>query len=161
MVARSRHTLLAALGTAATGVLAGCASPFSDEPPAGSLRFVNDHELPHVLGMRVVDVGSSPRPPPELVTGPTTVSAVQREPSTARSLDPDEHDTYRGVFSEPVWYAVPVTVDGRPPRNAERTAFHPVPPDREDANYLPVQVHDSGEGLWVISETDDSGAFER
>lgn len=155
-----RRTYLAALGTAATGALAGCAAlPGTDDPPAGSLRFSNAHTLPHTVGLRVTDVGSGPGDAPGDVTGDVTVPPSQRDLSTTANVSPDETATFAGAFTEPVWYGVAFTVDGRRLPDRGRVTFHPAPPGRDYVNYLSAEIRDSGEFTWAVVTTDDAGRF--
>jgi len=156
----SRRTLLASLGSVAVGGLAGCASLRSDRPPAGSLRFENDHDLPHAITMRVTDVGSDPGNGPDAVVGDPVVTPAQRNLTASTTVEPGERRTYEGVFTEPVWYAVAFMVDGRAPANdAGVTAFHPAPSTDERGSFLSGSVYASGDFSWVVSSTGDDGPF--
>lgn len=160
MPSANRRLLLASLGSVAVGSLAGCAGVTSDEPPAGSLRFENEHELPHVIAMRVADVGSGPGNGPGAVVGRPSVIPAQRNLSASASVEPGESKTYERVFTESVWYAVQFTVDGRKPHdNTGATAFHPAPSNGKDGTFLSGKIHDSGEFSWVVSSTENEGSF--
>lgn len=69
----NRRAVLAAVGAATLGSIAGCSLGQSEEPPTGSLRFVNnDERVSHSITMRVTDVGTEPGKGPYAVTGQTT-----------------------------------------------------------------------------------------
>ena len=57
MPSTNRRAVLAALGTAAVGGLAGCSASPGGDAPAGSLRFDNRDDLPHLFAFRVTGVG--------------------------------------------------------------------------------------------------------
>jgi hypothetical protein len=155
-----RRDVLAALGTAAVGGLAGCADLLSDRPPAGSLRFENDHDLPHVVSVRVTDVGAEVGDGPGAVTGDVVVPPAQRRLSAAASVEPGARRTYEATFTDPVWYAVEFEVDGRePPNDTGRVAFNPAPDGEDTYRFLAGRVFESGEFGWVVSSTDDAGSL--
>lgn len=155
-----RRSVLATVGAAALGSLAGCGGVEDDRPPAGSLQFVNDHALPHSIGMRVADVGTAPGDDPGTVRGDPPIPPVHRDISSSTVLDPDETETYEGIFTADVWYAVRFTVDGEEPENdAGSVAFHPAPGDDERGTFLGGKIYASGEFSWVVSATDDPGPF--
>ncbi|MFC4553067.1 MULTISPECIES: hypothetical protein [Halorussus] len=160
MPSANRRLLLTSLGSVAVGSLAGCTGVTSDELPAGSLRFENEHELPHVIAMRVTDIGSGPGDGPGAVVGHPSVVPAQRNLSASASVEPGESKTYEGVFTEPVWYAVQFTVDGRKPHEETcATVFHPAPANEKDGTFLSGKVYDSGEFSWVVSSTENEGSF--
>jgi len=155
-----RRSLLAAFGSAAVAGAAGCSSVLSDEPPAGSLRFVNEHSVPHSIAIRVTDVGTEPGDGPGAVDGDPVVPPAQRELTAATAIEPGEQSTYESVFTEPVWYAVQFTVDGQEPENETgTTAFRPSPTDRAAGNTLSAKISRSGEFSWIVSSTDNAGSF--
>jgi hypothetical protein len=95
----TRRDLLTALGTTTTAALAGCAglrSGESNDPPAGSLRFVNDDVVPHTITMRVVGVGAAPGDDPGTVRGEPDqpVRRAQRELTAATAVEPGERRIY-------------------------------------------------------------------
>ncbi|SEP33852.1 hypothetical protein SAMN05216388_11021, partial [Halorientalis persicus] len=55
-----RRALLSSLGVVVASSLTGCSTPGNEEPPAGSLRFANQHDLPHSIGLTVTGIGSEP-----------------------------------------------------------------------------------------------------
>ncbi|MFB6087937.1 MAG: hypothetical protein ABEJ85_05395 [Haloarculaceae archaeon] len=161
MPSTTRRSVLASLGAVAVGSIAGCNAVGSADPPAGSLRFVNDHDLPHAIRMEVTDVGDAPGDGPAAVTGDPIVPPAQRTLTASTVVDPGETQTYESVFTEPVWYAVQFTVDGREPENdAGITAFHPAPADGESGSTLTGKVYSSGEFSWVVGSTENPGPFE-
>ena len=160
-VPSTRRRLLASLGAAALGGLAGCSALGAGEPPAGSLRFRNDHSVPHEISLRVLDVGAEPGEGPGEVTGRSPAPRPQRRLTTTATVRPGETQTYEGVFTYADWYGVQFTVDGAEPENdAGRTAFNPAPADREYGNFLVGRVYESGGFSWVVSTTRNPGAFE-
>lgn len=159
MPSPTRRTLLATAGSLALGALAGC-SLAESEPPAGSLTFRNEDSLPHAVTMRVTDVGTSAGVG-NSVTGDPTVPPTQREMTAATSLDAGESDTYAGVFTAPVWYAVSFAVDGRRPEgDAWTVTYTPAPDDSSTWRTLRAAVSEVGEFYWTISSTPNSGPFE-
>ncbi len=154
-----RRTLLGSVGTVALGGLAGCSSLGTQEPPAGSLRFENDHDLPHSITVRVTGVGARPgddnSPEGEVAAPPN-----QRTLTASTTVSPGDRRTYESVFTEPVWYAVQFTVDDREPsNNTGSTTFHPAPPDRRYGHFLSGTVYESGGFSWGISSTENPGRF--
>ena len=80
---------------------------------------------------------------------------------TSTSISPGDQQTYKSVFTEPVWYGIQFTLDGREPRdNAGTTRFHPVPPDSETGRLMTGGVGESGDFTWSISSTENTGSFE-
>lgn len=158
MPSTDRRTVLASLGAVALGGVAGCAS---GAPPAGSLRFVNEHTVPHSLSVRVTGVGAAPGDGPGEVRGDPIVPPAQRELSASTVVEPGERRTYEGAFTEPVWYAVRFTVDGDKPENgAGVVTWTPAPDDADGGNLLSGTVYPSGDFSWVISGTENPGPFE-
>ncbi|MFB6146944.1 MAG: hypothetical protein ABEJ08_04585 [Halobacteriaceae archaeon] len=158
----SRRSVLGAVGTVLLGSLAGCSALSDDRSPAGSLRFVNEDDLPHVISVRVTGVGSEPGEEPGTVTGDVVVPPSQRSLEASASIEPGEKHTYRSVFSEPVWYGIQFTLDGAVPENdTGATAFHPVPPDADSGRFLVGRVGAAGDLSWMISSTNHTGPFDR
>lgn len=156
-----RRTLLASLGAAAAGGLAGCETPGSGAASAGSLRFENDHDLPHAIRLEVTGVGTDPGVDTGAVTGTVTAPPAQRDLTATATVDPGERETYERVFTERAWYGVQFTLDGEEPANdAGRTAFHPAPPDGDTGNVLAGRVYESSEFSWVVSSTENLGSFD-
>jgi hypothetical protein len=157
MPSSSRRSVVAALGTLA---LAGCADlGGSEDPPAGTLRFVNDDDLPHAVSVRVLDVGTAPGEAPGAVTGDPTVEPAQRTLTASTVLEPDESRTYRAVFTNRVWYGVEFALDGEVPDQGGRLEYHPAPGDDAPGETLTARVLPGGEFTWVVSATDDPGPF--
>lgn len=162
MPSSSRRSVLGALGTAVLGSLAGCSVLGPDRPPAGSLRFRNDGDLPHVISVRVTGVGAEPGEEAGAVTGDVTVPPAQRSLGASAAVEPGERQTYRAVFTEPVWYGVQFTLDGDAPENDTGTvAFNPVPPDADSGRFLVGRIGADGDFSWTISSTNDTGPFDR
>lgn len=161
----TRRALLAATAGVAGGA-AGC-SALSDDtagrdnPPAGSLQFRNDHVAPHDVQLAVTDVGSRLGDESNEPEGEVRVGADE-ELTASYTADPDETETFQGVFAHAVWYAVEFTVDGRQPGDSGRyfVVFNPAPPGRDRGNFLQGHVTRSGEFSWGIVSTDDLGPFE-
>lgn len=124
----SRRALRSSLGVPGGSCLAGRSTTVDEEPSAGSVRFSNRHDLPHVVGFTVTDIGTEIARSSEssLVTGDTRLSLPvhARNPTTSVSIGPDETMLYTDVFSEGtqevVYYAVEVSVDGTGPEAGGR-----------------------------------------
>ncbi|MEE6209785.1 hypothetical protein U3A55_06435 [Salarchaeum sp. III] len=162
MPSPTRRTYLATAGAALAGGLAGCTefTNGDDDVPAGSLQFVNEHDVPHEIQLRVVDVGTAVEGAHD-VTGEPTVPPSQRQLTASTVVEPGETETYDGVFIEAAWYEVRFTVDDEQPENdAGHTAFNPAPNDDDRASYLTGRVYPGGDFSWVVSATDDSGSFD-
>jgi len=137
----------------------------SDDLPAGSLTFRNDHSLPHELALEVLDVGTSRGPREnghETVTGTPDVAVSERNLTTTVVAEPGETRTYESVFRSPVWYDVRFTIDDRyPGEDLARTVIHP---DRRSENQswqrLEGRVSEAGELSWTVTSTDNPGPFE-
>lgn len=134
-----------------------------DQPlPAGSLRFVNDHNLPHSIRMEVTGVGASPGDEPGEVTGDVIAPPVQRNLTASTVVDPTDDETYENVFTEPVWYGVQFLLDDETPDDdAGTTVFNPSDTDGGDWEVLTGKIYESGEFSWVISTTTNGGGFDR
>jgi hypothetical protein len=158
----NRRSVLAGVGTVVIGGVAGCSSPLSDRPPAGTLRFVNDHNLPHLVSMQVIGVGSSPGEGPGQVEGDPIVPPAQTELSASAVVEPGETQTYEGVFTEAVWYAVRFTVDGaRLEDDTGVVSWSPAPSEDGQGSFLTGRVWESGEFSWSVSSTEDLGLFDQ
>ena len=82
-------------------------------------------------------MGSRPRDGPGAVVGDPLVTPDQRTLGASPIVDPGERRTYEGIFTEPVWYGVAFTVDGRVPENETGvTAFTPAPSNGERGTFL-------------------------
>ncbi len=158
----SRRSVLASLGTATVGSLAGCGG-FSDQsPPAGSLRFENDHTVPHAIRVKVTGVGAEPREGPGGVTETVTVPKPQRTLTASTTVAPGESKTFESVFTESAWYGVQFTLDGdRPADNAGTTRFNPAAADGGTWEILAGHVYESGEFSWEVHTTNNAGSFSR
>ena len=160
MPSMDRRRVLASVGTVTVGSLAGCGTVGEQSPPAGSLRFENDHSLPHSVRCEVTGVGTTPGEGAGDVTGTATVPAPQRDLTASTTVAPGESQTYERVFTEPVWYGVQFTLDGeRPADNAGTTRFNPAAADGGTWELLVGHVYESGEFSWEVHATDDAGPF--
>jgi hypothetical protein len=160
--ATRRRSVLGAIGTVLLGSVAGCSVLGDERPAAGSLRFVNDDDLPHVVSMQVTGAGADPGEEPGTVTGEVTVPPSQRSLEASASVEPGDRRTYQSVFTEPVWYGIRFRLDGRVPENdAGATVFHPAPPDADAGRFLVGRVGADGRLSWTISSTGDTGTFDR
>ncbi|WP_353633988.1 hypothetical protein ABSL23_12695 [Halobacterium sp. NMX12-1] len=157
----NRRALLASLSAIGLSGLAGCAVFQSGDIPAGTLQFENRDDLPHVVGISVVDVGTDGGADADgySVSGDVTVRPQQRELTASSSVAPGETQTFRNIFTESVYYLVEFTIDGDVPENAGRVPFNPS--TREYDNFLRGVVSTSGELSWTISTTDNAGRFEQ
>lgn len=161
MPSLNRRTFLAALGAGTVGSLSGCASLFDQSHPAGSLRFVNDHNLPHSIRIEVTGVGANPGEEPGKVTGDVIAPPTQRNLTASTTVGPADSETYENIFTEPVWYGVQFLLDGEiPDDNAGTTVFNPSDADESDWEILTGKIYESGEFSWVVSTTDNSGNFD-
>ncbi|GAA0645699.1 hypothetical protein [Salarchaeum japonicum] len=147
----SRRRFLATVGVGLTGSVAGCTSG-DDDYPAGTLRFANNHDLPHSLSLRVTDVGARPTDMNRSVDGYASVPPSQRNITTATTLQPGDEQTYRSVFTEPAWYAIEFSLDGRVLDGSRgHLAFNPIPNEAsEETRYLTASVTNAGEFSWGI-----------
>ena len=162
MPSLNRRAFLATLGASTVSNVAGCSAIGTDDPPAGSLRFINEDSLPHAMQLAVTDVGSELTNETGTVAGDVTVPAPQRNLTATEQLSSEESATYTGVFTEPVWYAVECTIDGRQSSHREvrtQAVFHPAPPEREYVNYLQILLRDSGRVAVVVATTDNTGRY--
>ncbi|OYR51300.1 MULTISPECIES: hypothetical protein [unclassified Halorubrum] len=157
----NRRAVLAAVGAASLGSIAGCSSRQSDEPPTGSLRVINNDEtVPHSITMHVTDVGTALGEEPYSVIGETSASSAQRNLSASTTLEPGGIETYGSVFSEPVWYAIEFTVDERPPDDeAGHVVYSPIPDDEPIGRMLTGKVGSASDFWWTISATENAGTF--
>ncbi len=81
-----RRALLASLSALGVSVLAGCSRSLNEGIPAGSLRFENRGNLPYVIGISVVDIGTEVGTDDGYgVSGNVTVPPQQRELTAASS----------------------------------------------------------------------------
>ncbi|ERG97767.1 MAG: hypothetical protein J07HQX50_01795 [Haloquadratum sp. J07HQX50] len=159
----NRRALLASLSSLGLVGIAGCSSLQQDDIPAGSLQFENQDDLPHVIGMSVIDIGTEAETDADRysISGNVTVRPQQRELTASSSIAPGETQTFRNVFTESVYYLVEFTLDGDLPETGGRVPFNPSPPDREYDNVLRGVVYPSGEFSWEVSTTDNAGRFEQ
>lgn len=158
-----RRTLLTSLSALHVSSLAGCSGFLNDDIPAGSLQFENRDDLPHVIGMSVVDVGAEPETDSDgySVSGDVTVPPQQRELTASSSVAPGETQTFKNIFTESVYYLVEFTLDGTAPETGGRIPFNPSPSEREYDNVLGGVVYASGEFSWRVSSTDNAGRFKQ
>lgn len=159
----NRRALLTSLSSLGLVGLAGCSGLQQDHIPAGSLQLENQDDLPHVIGMSVIDIGIEAETDTNgySVSGEATVRPQQRELTTSSSTAPGETQTFQNVFTESVYYLIEFTLDGDIPETGGRVPFNPSPPDREYDNFLGGVVYASGEFSWEVSATDNAGRFEQ
>jgi len=157
----NRRALLASLSAIGMSGLAGCSVFQSDDIPAGSLQFKNQDNLPHVIGLSVVDTGTDAETDSDgySVSGNVTVRPQQRELTASSSVAPGETQTFRNIFTESVYYLVEFTIDGTLPETGGRVPFNPS--TREYDNVLEGVVYAAGEFSWKISTTDNAGRFKQ
>ncbi len=158
----NRRALLTALGTASAVSFAGCSRIRGESIPAGTLRFENHHELPHIISVAVSAVGAEPVTTGEGydVRGDVTIPKTQRNLRASASVAPGETQTFEAVFTEPVVYLVEFTIDGTAPENGGRVPLSPVPDDRDYYNYVQGIVDEAGDFSWVSTTTNASGPFD-
>jgi hypothetical protein len=158
-----RRALLSSLSALGVSGLAGCSTFRDDDIPAGSLQFENRDNLPHVIGISVVAVGTESETDSEgySVTGDVTVSPQQRELRASSSVAPGETQTFEDIFTESVYYLVEFTLDGTVPETGGQVPFTPSPSEREYYSVLGGVVSGSGEFSWQVSSTDNAGRFQR
>ena len=158
-----RRALLASLSALSMSGLAGCASFQNDDIPAGSLQFENQDNLPHVIGISVIDIGTESETDSDgySVSGEVTAPPQQRELTASSSVAPGETQTFRNIFTESVYYLVEFTLDGSVPETGGRIPFNPSPSNRKYDNVLGGVVFASGEFSWEVSSTDNAGRFKQ
>lgn len=154
----NRRALLASLSTLGVSGLAGCSGFQNNDIPAGSLQFENQDDLPHVVGISVVDVGNEAETDSEgySVSDDVTVPPQQRDLTASSSVAPGETQTFRNVFTESVYYLVEFTLDGNLPETGGRVPFNPSPSNGESDNILGGVVYPSGEFSWKVSATNNA-----
>ncbi|WP_115864322.1 hypothetical protein [Halorussus litoreus] len=94
----------------------------------------NDHSLPHVLDLAVVD-------------GPDTSHAVEQGLSGTFSVESDGRKVYEEFLVDTGTYVVEVTVDGE----TEQIEYQPM---AQSGRVLTVSVSGSGELDWTISSVE-------
>lgn len=158
----NRRALLTSFSVLGVSSLAGCSNLQNDDIPAGSLQFENQDNLPHIIGISVVDVGTEAETDSDgySVSGDVTVPPQQRELTASSSVTPGETQTFRNIFTESVYYLVEFTLDGNLPETGGRVPFNPSPSDREYDNVLGGVVYAPGEFSWEVSSTDNTGRFQ-
>ena len=157
----NRRALLASFSAFGVSGLAGCSSLQNDDIPAGSHQFENQDNLPHIIGISVVDIGTEAETDSDgySVSGDVTVPPQQRELTASSSVAPGETQTFRNIFTDSIYYLVEFTLDGTRPETGGRVPFNPSPSDREYDNVLGGIVYESGELSWKVSTTDNAGRF--
>lgn len=160
MSSMKRRRFVASAGSLTVGSLAGCTMFADQSPPAGSLRFENDHSVPHLIRLAVTDVGSEPGTGASSLTGSVTIPAPQRTLTASMTVSPGEGHTYDSIFTESVWYSVQFTVDEKSLEdNARKTHFNPAAVDDGSYEFLTGHVYESGEFSWEVRTTDNAGSF--
>ena len=159
----NRRHFLTSLSAVSVIGFAGCSDVLNDDIPAGSLQFENQDDLPHVIGISVIDVGAEPRSEPDRysVSGDVSVPPQQRALAASSSVAPGETQTFKNIFTESVYYLVEFTLDGTTPETGGRIPFNPSPSDREYDNVLGGVVYTSGEFSYQVSSTDNAGRFDQ
>lgn len=159
----NRRALLASVSVLSVSGLAGCASFQNDDIPAGSLQFENQDNLPHVIGISVVDVGTEAETDSDgySVSGDVTVPPEQRELTASSSVPPGETQTFRHIFTDSVYYLVEFTLDGNRPETGGRVPFNPSPANGKADHILGGVVYASGEFSWKVSATENAGRFNQ
>jgi hypothetical protein len=129
--------------------------------PAGSLQFANQDELPHIIGISVVDVGTETERDADgySVSGEVDIRPQQAKLTASSSVAPGETQVFRNVFTESVYYLVEFTLGNGGSETGVHVPFHPSPSDREYDNVLRGVVNASGQLAWKIETTDNSGRF--
>lgn len=134
MMKTSRRSILRGAGVTGAALLAGCSSPLNSGPPAGALVVENDHSLPHVLDLAVVD-------------GPETSSAVEQGLSGTFSVEPDDRKVYEEFLADAGTYVIEATFDGE----TEEIEYQPM---AGSGRVLTVSVSGSGELDWTVSSAE-------
>ena len=168
MPSTQRRSFLWTLGATATSVtLAGCSMVpgRSDDPPAGSLTFRNDHSVPHELGFEVLGVGDSlgdRENGHETVVGIPDRAVPERDLTATVVVEPGETRTYEAVLRSPVWYDVRFTIDDEyPGEDLARAVIYPARRgDDRPWQRLEGRVSDSGTLSWAVVSTEHPGPFE-
>lgn len=158
----NRRTVLTSLGAFGVAGLAGCSQFRDSDIPAGSLQFENRDNLPHNIGMSVVNIGAESETAADgySVSGNVTVPQTQQTLTASSSIGPSETQTFENIFTESVYYLVEFTFDGTTPDEGGRVPFNPSPSVGEYYTISGV-VSSSGEFSWVNSATDNAGGFEQ
>ncbi|QLD88585.1 hypothetical protein HWV07_05875 [Natronomonas salina] len=164
----NRRALLSSLGALTVSGLSGCSSSEEEEeqPPAGSVRFSNRHDLPHVVGFTITNIGTEidHSSDDSVVTGDTRLSLPihKKDLSTSVSIAPDETSLYPGAFSkrasDALYYAVEFSLDGSVPERGEPIPFSPAPSDDERC-FLEVSIGASGSLSPGITKTENEGEY--
>lgn len=157
-----RRALLSSLSVLGVTTLAGCSANSDDELPAGSLQFINRHDLPRHIALTVRDAGTDLASSGEYdegkrVTGEGSVRPQRVGTTTSTSLDPEETKSFENIFTEPAWYDVEFAFDGSTENG--RTAYHPSPPGRDGGRILSGVIGKSGAVTWQIAATQNTAAF--
>lgn len=156
----NRRTLLTSVGAIGVSGLAGCSQFRNGDVPAGSLQFENRDDLPHNIGVSVVDVGAEDETTADgySVSGNVTIPPQQRTLTASSSVAPGETQTFEDIFTEAVNYLVEFTLDGTTPEKGGRVPFNPSPSGGQYNSIVGV-VDSSGDVSWVIHATDNAGDF--
>lgn len=138
---RRRALLKQTSGLTTAVLLAGCSTFAESEesPSPGTLTVTNNHTIPHIITIRVLDG------PDDRLGDPITLHSQV-------ALEPNEEGTY------PNWlkigpteiaagkYTVEVQLDGQETKDFQ---FNPKPAD-ENPNSVRIEVTDTGEFLWGV-----------
>jgi len=158
-----RRTFLTSLGTLGVSGLAGCSQFLNGDVPAGSLQFENQSDLPHIIGISVVDVGAESESAADgySVSGNVTVPPQQQTLTASASVAPGETKTFENIFTESVYYLVEFTLDGTTPDTGGPVPYNPSPSGRQHHAIIMGVVYPSGEFSYVNRSTDNAGIFKQ
>lgn len=157
----SRRGVLGGLSTASVGCLAGCSALLENDPPAGSVQFTNDDDLPHTLSLWVTGVGSKKEGIGE-VEGKVDVPEEQRHQTLSAPLQPGEVNTYQSGFTEDVYYELNFRIDGHLPQTLgpkARETFKPLTRKGTGGWYIWATVDSRGELSPGSASTSNEGTF--
>ncbi|QLK26656.1 hypothetical protein HYG81_03295 [Natrinema zhouii] len=159
----NRRIFLTSLGTLGVSGLAGCSQFLNGDIPAGSLQFENRSNLPHTIGISVVDVGAESETTADgySVSGNVTVPSPQRTLTASASVAPDETKTFENIFTESVYYLIEFTLDGTTPDTGEPVPYNPSLSGGQHHAIIMGVVYESGEFSYVNRSTDNAGVFKQ
>jgi hypothetical protein len=130
----SRRSFTRRVSVVGTVGIAGC-SLVDDSPPPGTLIVQNDHDLPHLVSVKVVD-------------GPETARAVENHRSGTFAIESGERQTVESFLTGSGQFRLQVQLDEAEP---ERLIFQPqTSPDDSDGRVLMLQVNEQGVLNWTI-----------
>ncbi len=131
----TRRKFLHVATASSTGALAGCGALSSSTPP-GTLAVRNDHDLPHLVSVAVVD-------------GPETAVAVENRRGGTFALEAGQQRTTEEFLTGADAFRLEVQVDDGQP---EQFVFRPRRPERDPGGrVLDLVVDEDGVLDWSIS----------